>query len=171
MTPKAVVVDLDGTLADIEHRRRFITGPKKDWKAFHEACVDDPPNDWCVSLVKSLRAAGHPIELVSGRSQEVEAQTRDWLARVFGDLTGIRLVLLRGRGNMIKDTELKRQWLKRFGKERVLMAVDDRKRVVDMWREEGVVCLQCDDWEERERAAEVGARVEAAEDRGGRSRP
>jgi hypothetical protein len=158
-----VVVDLDGTLADIEHRRRLIKGRKPDWKAFHEACVDDPPNPWCVRLINAMRAAGCRIELVSGRSQEVEAQTRDWLSRAFGgDVSGLHLALLRPRGNMIKDTELKRAWLKSYGKERVLFAVDDRRRVVDMWRAEGVVCLQCDDWEEREAAEEVAVRARAS---------
>lgn len=162
-----IVVDLDGTLADVEHRRRFIKGKKKDWKAFHEACIDDPPQEWCVRLIKAMRAAGLKIELVSGRSQVVEGLTRRWLDRVFeGDLSAMTLVLLRPHGNMIKDTELKRAWLRAFGKEKILFAVDDRKRVVDMWREEGIVCLQCDDWEEREAAEEIGLRVRADEDLG-----
>ena len=146
-----IVVDLDGTLADIEHRRRFVKGGPPDWKAFHEACVDDRPNAWCVRLVQAMRAAGFRVELVSGRSRAVEKQTLEWLARVFeDDLSGISLVLLRPHGDMTKDTDLKREWLRGFGKERILFAVDDRKRIVDMWREEGLVCLQCDDWEERE---------------------
>ncbi len=162
-----VVVDLDGTLANIEHRRHFIKAKKRNWKAFHEACIDDPPNAWCVRLVNALRASGIAIELVSGRSQAVEELTKRWLERVFGgDLSGMNLVLLRAHGNLVKDTELKREWLRQFGKERILFAVDDRKRVVDMWREEGVVCLQCDDWEEREAAAELALHVKAFEDQG-----
>ena len=161
-----IVVDLDGTLADVEHRRRFITGKKKDWKKFHEECVNDPPNEWCVRLILAMRIAGCKVEVVSARSQEVEALTRQWLERTFaGDVSGLNLVLLRAGGSFAHDVDLKRGWLRRFGKERILFAVDDRRRVVDMWREEGLVCLQCDDWEEREAAAEVGAGVRAAEDR------
>jgi hypothetical protein len=150
MGSKTVVVDLDGTLAHVEHRKHYIKGNRRDWKAFHEACVDDTPNAWCVELVQALRAAGHPIALVSGRSQAVEKATLAWLEEVLGGLDGVTLTLLRPHGNMVKDTELKREWLRKFGKENVLFAVDDRARVVSMWREEGVVCLQCDDWEERE---------------------
>lgn len=161
-----IVVDLDGTLASVDHRRHFIKGPKKDWKAFHEACIHDPPQMWCVRLIQAMRAAGYSIELVSGRSQAVEELTKRWLEKVFeGDLSRMKLVLLRPHGNRVRDTELKREWLRAFGKERVLFAVDDRRRVVDMWREEGVVCLQCDDWEEREAAEEVALRVRADEDR------
>lgn len=165
-------MDLDGTLADVDHRRRFIKGKRRDWKAFHAACVKDPVNAWCVRLIEAMRAAGFRIELVSGRSQEVEDLTVRWLDKAFhGDLSALNLVLLRPRGDMTKDTELKRAWLRGYGKGRVLFAVDDRKRVVDMWREEGVVCLQCDDWEEREAAEEVALRVRAREDRGPLPRP
>jgi hypothetical protein len=160
VTKDTVVVDLDGTLADIEHRRHFIAGKRRDWKAFHEACARDRPNEWCVRLVNAVRAAGLRVELVSGRSQAVERQTLDWLSRAFdGDVSGMNLVLLRPHGNMTKDVELKREWLKKYGKDRVLFAVDDRMRVVHMWREEGVVCLQCDDWEEREQAPQVALRL------------
>lgn len=160
MAKTHVVVDLDGTLANVDHRRPLIKGKRRDWDAFHRACVDDPPNEWCVRLVQALRAAGLTIELVSGRSQEVQDLTATWLERTFGgSLDGINLVLLRPRGSAVKDTELKRRWLHGFGKEKILFAVDDRKRVVDMWREEGITCLQCDDWEEREAAAEIALRA------------
>lgn len=145
-----VVVDLDGTLADVEHRKHLIKGPKKNWKAFHEACARDHPNPWCVALIRALLKAGIGIQLVSGRSREVQAETEAWLEKLFPRKDRIVLVLLRAGGDFTPDTELKRAWLKSFGKHRVLFAVDDRARVVKMWREEGVVCLQCDDWEERE---------------------
>lgn len=102
------------------------------------------------------------------RRARVEGLTRRWLGGVFkGDLSEMTLTLLRPHGRVVKDVELKREWLRAFGRERVLFAVDERKRVVDMWRQEGVVCLQCDDWEEREAAEEVALRVRAREDRGG----
>lgn len=149
---KCVIVDLDGTLADVEHRRHLVTGKRRNFKAFHEACAADTPNAWCVALVESMRDAGHEVLLVSGRSQAVEKETLEWLGRVFrGNLDGIKLALLAHHGASRPDTELKREWLRAFGKEKVLFVVEDRARVVRMWREEGVVCLQCDDWEERER--------------------
>lgn len=32
---KAIIVDLDGTLANCEHRRHFLETKPKDWKSFH----------------------------------------------------------------------------------------------------------------------------------------
>lgn len=61
MNKKIIIFDLDGTLADIRHRRHFVENPNKkygldirlsddeekwnpDWDAFHKACVDDAIN-------------------------------------------------------------------------------------------------------------------------------
>ena len=31
---KNVIFDIDGTLMNIEHRRKFVSGDKKNWKLF-----------------------------------------------------------------------------------------------------------------------------------------
>ena len=35
----AVIIDIDGMLADCDHRRHFVTGPKQDWRSFNESMV------------------------------------------------------------------------------------------------------------------------------------
>jgi len=61
--------------------------------------------------------------------------------------------LLRGaHGDYTPDQELKRKWANSYGKNKILFVVDDRQKVVDMWRSEGLVCLQCAKWEEFKRA-------------------
>jgi hypothetical protein len=146
-----VIVDLDGTLADVGHRRHLVTGAKRDYKRFHELCAFDPPNEWCVSLVKALREAGYRIVLLSGRSQAVERQTLEWLEKHLGTLDNLQLVLLRPERDYTPDVALKRRWVERYGVERILMAVDDRQRVVDMFRSLGIPCLQCSDWDDAPR--------------------
>lgn len=148
---QTVIVDLDGTLADVGHRRHLVTGPKRDYKRFHELCVEDPPNAWCVTLVNALRAAGCEIVLLSGRSQAVERQTLEWLAKTLGSLDRVQLVLLRPERDYTPDVQLKRRWVERYGVEKILLAVDDRQRVVDMFRSLGIPCLQCSDWDDAPR--------------------
>ena len=36
---KVVIFDVDGTLMNVNHRRHYVNGPNKDWKAFNEAMV------------------------------------------------------------------------------------------------------------------------------------
>jgi hypothetical protein len=52
---------------------------------------------------------------------------------------------MRPKDNTTPDAELKEQWLDAALTEgqTIEFVVDDRKRVVDMWRRRGIFCLQC----------------------------
>jgi len=141
-----IVIDLDGTLADVRHRRHLVAGKKRDYAAFHAKLSEDTANDWCVELIRSFLANGLLVVIVSARPESCEAATRKWLER--HGIPYHRLHLLRPDGDSTPDQDLKRNWLYSYGKDRILFVVDDRQKVVDMWRAEGVTCLQCDAWEE-----------------------
>jgi beta-phosphoglucomutase-like phosphatase (HAD superfamily) len=135
-----VIFDLDGTLALIEHRQHFLKG-KKNWREFFAACVDDPPNQPIIEVLRALHLSGKEIWIVSGRSNEVQHETVDWLKR-----NGIpyEQLIMRHVGDFRPDDVLKRHWLVNgtLPKERVLMVFDDRDKVVEMWRREGLTCAQ-----------------------------
>jgi hypothetical protein len=50
---------------------------------------------------------------------------------------------LRRDGDRRSDVIVKREMLAGIDKTQVLFVVEDRNRVVQMWRSEGLVCLQC----------------------------
>lgn len=135
------IFDLDGTLALIEHRRHFVEGEKKNWPAFFAACVDDQPNQPVIEVLSALAMAGSEIWIVSGRSDEVLQQTLAWFDKYN---IGYHQILMRKAGDYRADDIVKREWLTNgtIPKERVAMVFDDRARVVDMWRSEGLTCLQ-----------------------------
>lgn len=141
-----VVFDLDGTLANIEHRRHHLD--RKDWTAFFAACVDDLPNWPVIRSLYSLSEAGHRVEIWSGRSDEVREETRFWLDR--HDINPDLLIRMRSAGDYTPDVDLKRSWLHALHPdERPDVVFDDRGRVVDMWRSEGIACFQvAPDWEQ-----------------------
>lgn len=150
---KLIVVDLDGTLANIDHRVPLVTRDRPDWDAFNMACGDDKPNRWCVKLINEMAPAyGIRLVIVSARSKVVEQETKDWLnnhvtAFFNGD---VELFMLREAGDTTEDVALKMRWLKEVagGPAAVLFAVDDRQKVVDAWRAAGVTCLQAYFWPE-----------------------
>lgn len=116
-----------------------------DWRGFFAACVDDLPNLPVIAALHAHRAAGHQIVIASGRSDEVREKTRAWLfEHVFAGLDISVPVLMRAEGDYTPDEELKRGWLRdgSIPKERVLAVYDDRDKVVDMWRAEGLACFQ-----------------------------
>jgi len=140
-----ILVDIDGTLADITHRLHFIKGDRfadKDWDAFFDAMVDDTPIWFMVALVAALAAAHWDVIYVTGRPDIYRQQTSGWLDK---QVTGERLLYMRKAGDRRPDDVVKREILQQIRSDgfEPVMAIDDRKRVVDMWRAEGLICLQC----------------------------
>ena len=137
---KRVIFDLDGTLANIDHRLHFINQAPKDWHGFSKTCSADSPKQAVIQTAKALHQFGHPLWILSGRSASVERETRAWLKQY-----GIpyNKLLMRPINNFIPDHELKRLWISEYHlKSRTLCTYDDRQKVVDMWREEGFECFQ-----------------------------
>lgn len=134
-----VVFDFDGTLALIEHRRHHVAGPKKNYDAFFDACPDDAPNPPVIEALQTYQASGHRVEIWSGRSDRVRAQSCDWLAR--HGVSPLLLTHMRPAADHTKDFVLKEQWL-HASDPRPDLIFDDRQSVVDMWRRNGVACFQ-----------------------------
>lgn len=145
------IFDLDGTLALIEHRRHFVEGEVKDWRAFFAACVDDAPNLPVIDTFRTLKKAGAELWIWSGRSDEVRKETEAWLHRYsllshapdcFRAPEAFRM---RKAGDHRPDDKLKAEWLAEIEPPeyaRLTATFDDRDRVVQMWRNAGITCFQ-----------------------------
>jgi hypothetical protein len=55
---KCYLFDIDGTIADLSHRLRFIEKKPKDWRRFFEAVSKDTPITHIIELANHLKAAG-----------------------------------------------------------------------------------------------------------------
>ncbi len=138
---KCYLFDIDGTIADLSHRLHHIEKSPKDWDAFFAACAGDAPIPHIIELVRVLNDADQRVIFVSGRSDQCRADTEAWLDR--HEIAGLPLYMRRA-GDHRPDNLVKGELLDRIladGYEPV-MAFDDRKQVVDMWRERGVPCAQ-----------------------------
>ncbi|SDE63546.1 hypothetical protein [Kordiimonas lacus] len=134
-----VIFDLDGTLADVDHRRHLVNGPRPDWPSFYRSCVSDSPKHEVIGALKAHLKAGHRVEIWSGRSDEVRAHTHDWLEEHGIDPS--LLTRMRDARDFTPDHILKRNWLMACDA-RPDAVYDDRNKVVDMWRAEGIPCFQ-----------------------------
>jgi predicted secreted acid phosphatase len=135
-----VIFDIDGTLADITDRQRHVMRKPKNWKAFFAGMAEDKAVASMVRLCNILYASGVRIILCSGRNESHRKETETWMKREGVNYHEIRL---RADGDMRSDTIAKREMLRGIDKSKVLFVVEDRSRVVEMWRSEGLVCLQC----------------------------
>ncbi len=142
------IFDLDGTLALIEHRRSIleeIDDPNR-WRRFYAACDKDQPNEPVIATMERLRHTSD-IFIFSGRSEEVRDKTVQWLAEhtSFMSWELEHVLVMREAGDFTADDVLKKQWLDNMlvdDRQRLVAAFDDRDRVVKMWRDNGIVCLQ-----------------------------
>jgi hypothetical protein len=144
-----VVFDLDGTIANVDHRTPLVRAKKPQWDEFYRQAINDSPNEWAIRLMQMTHAF-YTTLIVSARPETYRKETEDWLAKHGARYS--HMYMVRPDRNYTGDAELKRQWLRGFGKEKILFVVDDRQSVVDMWRAEGVTCLQCYAWEEYKHA-------------------
>lgn len=135
-----VLCDIDGTAANIEHRRHFVESKSKSWTRFFEAMVDDTPNEWCQELVRCLHP--HEVIFVTGRPENYREQTEKWLDDHY---TGLWSELyMRPANNTEPDHKIKQEIYENHINGEVLFVIDDRQQVVDMWRSKGLTVLQCD---------------------------
>ena len=149
---RIVICDLDGTLALIDERRKISTkeNGKLDWDIFFDPSnIDlDKPNESVIEVVRTLHSAGHRVVIFSGRSKGTKEVTRDWLKKFNVPFDVLKMRPTSKEFMFVPDNELKREWFDDLigedGKDQVLCVFDDRQKVVDMWRELGLTCMQVD---------------------------
>lgn len=142
----SIIVDLDVTLCNVDHRRHFVeNGSPRDWKSFFAGISQDTPNEWCRQLVFA-RARRHCIIFVSGRDDSHHAVTVDWIEKHLGMREGEHYTLhMRKSGDHRKDSIVKQEIYETLIRptRNVLFCVDDRASVVKMWRSLGLAVLDC----------------------------
>lgn len=143
---KTIIFDIDGTLADLTHRLHHIKNGSRNWDSFFADAGKDAPIEQICQLNRVL--AGHyNIIVVSGRTDSIRDITEKWLqdnSIRYDDLH------MRKHGDYRQDFIIKSEILDHIieqGNE-IEFVIDDRPSVVAMWRERGIICLQCADWKE-----------------------
>lgn len=174
-----VLVDMDGTLADLKHRYKYIestcqnrgcfngkisefsrdglknittvtncqgckgTGKiKKDWDSFFTGVSEDPVIKPTAEWIRSLKDKYY-ICIVSGRPIDKAGKaTVEWLRK--HDITYDR-IFMRNSGDKRPDDIVKKEILDRILPRKIAFVIDDRPRVIRMWRENGLTCYDVGD--------------------------
>jgi predicted kinase len=138
---KAVIVDIDGTVADCRHRLHHVTHGYRNYDEFYAELVNDPPIQDVVDLVNIIYATKTAVVMCSGRPEDYREATEKWLQDngVFYDI-----LYMRPSGDFRPDYVIKKQLLDGIIEDgyEIILTIDDRQSVVDMWRENGLTCLQ-----------------------------
>jgi len=160
---KTVIFDLDGTLANIDARREKATDilGKMDWDEFFDpdnVLNLDEPNDPVIKMAQLFKKDGFKIVIFSGRNDRSFDSTKQWLNQndVPFDLLIMRPDKFKenswpiAEGNpatkemrFMPDEILKKEMLDTFVDiNDVFLVVDDRDKVVKMWRDLGLNTFQ-----------------------------
>lgn len=138
-TEQVVIVDIDGTICDASHRLHLIERQPPDWEAWYAACDADEPVIPILRVVDAL-AERYVIDIITGRKEDSRAVTEAWLKR---HEVPYRDLLMRATDDRRPDAVVKREiYRARYAVGEVWLVLEDRNRVVSMWREEGLTCLQ-----------------------------
>ncbi|MFY1686321.1 AAA family ATPase [Plantactinospora sp. WMMB782] len=130
--PKAVIVDIDGTVALMCARSPF------DESRVHE----DRPNPAVIEAVRAMHAADYLVIFCSGRTDACRGATEKWLIEhVDVPFTALHM---RASGDTRKDSTVKRELFNKHIRDsyNVVGVFDDRQQVVDMWRSLGLTVFQ-----------------------------
>lgn len=142
---KAIIFDMDGTLANISTRRQVLKKNPKDWNGFFQGIEFDLPNVPIVELFHTLSATGNYIMIVvTGRPERYRCVSTQWLLK---HNINAELMYMRQDGDRRPDDVVKKEILEKIRSQEleIILAIDDRQSVVQMWRDNGVTCLQCDE--------------------------
>lgn len=137
--PSAIICDLDGTLAIIDHRNPYDAS----------TCDEDELNVPVATLLRAMQAQEHKIIFMSGRDEKFREPTLRFFEKNIPDVAYEGL-FMRKSGDVRKDSIIKRELFEENvqGKYYVNFIVDDRPQVVRMWRHDlGLTVLQLDDRE------------------------
>ena len=130
-----VVCDIDGTIANIDHRLHHVQKEPKDWKSFFSEMTNDTVREDVKDMLTKLEEDGHDIVFVSARPDTYRNETEDWLMKNLG----YNFVLMRRGGDKRPDTMVKEDiyntYLKHY---RIHCVIDDRPSVLRMWQAQGL---------------------------------
>lgn len=139
---KTVIFDLDGTLANGDHRlhllpNREIAGITSSWDAFNLAALNDSPIKNNIELCRTMHESGYRIIILTGRCDVAKKITKEWLAK--HDVPYQKLVM-RKAGDNRSDIEFKHEAVAKI--KNILCAFDDLEHIAKAMRSWGITCHQ-----------------------------
>ncbi len=154
MSITAFIFDIDGTLADGRHRQHLVQQKPKNWPAYQRLAYDDAVYSAVASALHSVNGK-HKVFILSGRQERERGVTFKWFADKIGinhsdhavANDSIPEMYMRATNDHREDSIIKREMYHNIIVPRgykILGVFDDRNRVVQMWRQEGLFVFHVD---------------------------
>lgn len=130
--PDCIIVDMDGTLCFNTSGRSFYGEPEK--------MLDDVPCENLISIVNIL-SYYYEVIILTGRDESTRAATEEWLNN--HNVRYSKILMRKEQdyrsGDIVKKEIYEQHILNKYS---VVTVLEDSQKCVDMWRNEGLICLQ-----------------------------
>ena len=134
-----ILCDIDGTVANNDHRQHFLEG-KKDWDGFFNALDKDQPIYPIIDKIIEENKSGKEIMFLTGRPERYKDLTKTWLKKYF--TFDIR-ILMRGdndqRNKIITKKEI---FIANFKRNEIDLVIDNDEELIKMWESFGLSTLK-----------------------------
>jgi hypothetical protein len=175
--PKAVLADMDGTLANVSSVRFHVDGsvtkPKasggvkviKNFDAFHAASEFVPANQQAIDFCVRANNQGYRVLIVTARMRKWEGVTTRFLERTCREFFDWEPhIYMRTDGDHRKDVEVKREIFAEISQSfDVVGAVDDNPAIITLWEEMGIPEIEIVPGWDHDAAAKAAALINAAQ--------
>lgn len=109
-----IFLDIDGVIADCDHRLHYVKQEKKDYDSFYKEVVNDAPmvdNDFIDQVEKRYQGR---VVFVTGRPERTRKDTNEWLEKHYGVKPYSHTMLMRQDKDHRKSEELKAELVAEF---------------------------------------------------------
>jgi len=140
---KAIICDIDGVIANTDHRIHHLDGIK-DYLSFYDEMSSDAPILSTIQLLKVLKEA-YVVILITARPDSHRLLTEAWLEE---HNVPYDYLYMRKAGDFRPDVIVKEEIYFAQVNHEIVAVFEDRTRVVEMWRKLGLPCWQNVFWKE-----------------------
>lgn len=135
---KIVLCDIDGTIANNDHRQHYLEG-KKDWEGFFSEIINDSPIIPVIQKINEEFKKGNNIIFVTGRPERYRYSTNLWLKEnFFFDYE----LLMRKNGDQRNKEIVKNEIFQKYLKAKdIILCIDNDKSLLKQWNELGLKTL------------------------------
>ncbi len=138
MKKNIVLCDIDGTIANNDHRQHFLEG-KKDWDGFFSELINDEPIYNVISLVNDEYKKGNKIIFLTGRPERYRYSSTLWLKNYFKFKINL---LMRENNDKNNKLKVKKQIFEtNFSPDEILYCIDNDHDLLRQWNKIGIKTL------------------------------